>query len=404
MTEKKLKKILLLGGSRFLVPVILKAKELGLYVITCDFLPNNIAHRYSDEYHNISIIDKEQVLKLSKKLKIDGIMSFASDPGVITAAYVAESLNLPSPGPLKSIEILQNKDKFRSFLYENNFLVPAFWSFNKKSDALDISNEFEYPLIIKPTDSAGSKGVTKVNCYEELSYGIDTALKYSISNSFIIEKFIEKSEFSSDCDSFSLNGKLIFSSYSSQRFQTKSASPYVPIAYSWPSSFSVTNVKKFNGELERLLSLLNMNTGIYNIETRVGNDGKEYIMEVAPRGGGNRLAEMVNYVYGVDLIKASIKAALGLSIDVIKPKISKSFFCELILHTYKSGLFSGIEINDSIKNNIIELDLWVNKNDYVSAFTSANYALGTVTLSFNDRNVMDTFLEQHEKFIKIIIE
>ena len=85
-----MKKLLLLGGLRYLIPVIKTAQKMGVHVITCDYLPDNIAHKYSDEYHNVSIIDKEAVLKLAQSLEIDGIMSFAVDPGVATAAYVAK--------------------------------------------------------------------------------------------------------------------------------------------------------------------------------------------------------------------------------------------------------------------------------------------------------------------------
>ena len=84
----KQKRLMLLGGLRYLVPVIQAAHEQGYYVITCDYLPGNIAHRYSDEYCNVSIIDKEAVLAVAKEKEIDGIMSFAVDPGVVTAAYV----------------------------------------------------------------------------------------------------------------------------------------------------------------------------------------------------------------------------------------------------------------------------------------------------------------------------
>ena len=111
-----MKKLLLLGGLRYLMPVIKSVQKMGFYVITCDYLPDNIAHKYSNEYHNISILDKEAVLELAQKLKIDGIMSFAVDPGVPTAAYVSEKLNLPSPGPYESILILQHKDLYRAFL------------------------------------------------------------------------------------------------------------------------------------------------------------------------------------------------------------------------------------------------------------------------------------------------
>ena len=105
------KKILMLGGLRYLIPVIQAAHELGYYVITCDYLPHNVAHKYADEYHNISITDKNAVLELAKELKINGIMSFAVDPGVLTAAYVCDKLGLPG-NPYTSVQILQNKALF----------------------------------------------------------------------------------------------------------------------------------------------------------------------------------------------------------------------------------------------------------------------------------------------------
>lgn len=90
-----MKKLMILGGSRYALPVIEAAKKLGIYTITADYLPDNIAHKYSDEYANVSIIDKEATLEVARRLNIDGIMSFGCDPGVITASYVAEKLGLP---------------------------------------------------------------------------------------------------------------------------------------------------------------------------------------------------------------------------------------------------------------------------------------------------------------------
>lgn len=120
----KQKKLMLLGGIRYLLPVIKAAHEQGYYVITADYLPDNIAHKYSDEYVNVSIIDKDAVLRVAQEKKIDGIMSFGVDPGVVTAAYVQEKLGLPSFGPYESVCILQNKDCFRAFLAEHGFNVP----------------------------------------------------------------------------------------------------------------------------------------------------------------------------------------------------------------------------------------------------------------------------------------
>ena len=179
-----MKKLMLLGGMRYLVPVIEAAHKLGVYVITCDYLPNNIAHKYSDEYCNVSILEKDKVLEKAKELKIDGILSFACDPGVATAAYVAEKMKLPSSGPYESIEILQNKGKFRKFLTDNNFNVPVAKEYTDLETALNDIDMFNWPVIVKPTDSAGSKGVTKVEEKDKLEDAINYALKFSHSNEY----------------------------------------------------------------------------------------------------------------------------------------------------------------------------------------------------------------------------
>ncbi|MDD4610178.1 MAG: carboxylate--amine ligase, partial [Bacteroidaceae bacterium] len=151
----KQKRLLLLGGLNYLIPIIKAAHALNYYVITCDYLPHNVAHSYSDEYHNVSIIDKEAVLALAESLKVDGVMSFAVDPGVITAAYVSEQLGLPTP-PYSSVLILQNKKLFRKFLADNGFNVPKAKGYLDVDieKALNDIREFQWPIIVKPTDSA----------------------------------------------------------------------------------------------------------------------------------------------------------------------------------------------------------------------------------------------------------
>jgi hypothetical protein len=104
-----MKKILMLGGSHFQVPAIKYAKSAGYYVITADSLPENPGHKFSHEYFNVRTTDEKKVLKLAEKLKTDGIVSYASDPGAMSAAYVAEKLSLPG-NPYESVRILRRKD------------------------------------------------------------------------------------------------------------------------------------------------------------------------------------------------------------------------------------------------------------------------------------------------------
>lgn len=399
-----MKKLMLLGGMRYLVPVIEAAHKLGAYVITCDYLPNNIAHKYSDEYCNVSILEKDKVLEKAKELKIDGILSFACDPGVVTAAYVAEKMGLPSSGPYESVEILQNKGKFRKFLTENNFNVPVAKQYTDIETALNDIEMFNWPVIVKPTDSAGSKGVTKVEEKDKLKDAINYALKFSHSNEFIIEDFLEKVGDSSDCDSFSIDGKLKFVSFSAQKFDENCENPYTPAAFTWPASISKIHQEELTNEIQRLLTLLNMKSSIYNIETRECTNGKAYIMECSPRGGGNRLAEMIRYMTGVDMITNIVKSALGMELDVIEQKEIKDNWAEIILHSEKEGIFEKLWISEEISSNIVENDLWIETGTHVGGFSGANEAIGTMVLKFDSEIQMNNVLNNQNNYIKVIVD
>lgn len=399
-----MKKLMLLGGMRYLVPVIEAAHKLGVYVITCDYLPNNIAHKYSDEYCNVSILEKDKVLEKAKELKIDGILSFACDPGVVTAAYVAEKMGLPSSGPYESVEILQNKGKFRKFLTENNFNVPVAKQYTDIETALNDIEMFNWPVIVKPTDSAGSKGVTKVVEKSELRDAINYALKFSHSNEFIIEDFLEKIGDSSDCDSFSIDGKLKFVSFSAQKFDENCENPYTPAAFTWPASISKEHQEELTNEIQRLLKLLDMKNSIYNIETRECTNGKAYIMECSPRGGGNRLAEMIRYMTGVDMITNIVKSALGMELDVIEQKELKDNWAEIILHSEKEGTFEKLWISEEISSNIVENDLWIETGAHVGGFSGANEAIGTMVLKFDSEIQMNNVLNNQNNYIKVIVD
>lgn len=387
---KQMKKLMLLGGLRYLLPVIEAAHQQGYYVITCDYLPHNIAHKYSDEYVDVSIVDKEAVLKVAREKKIDGIMSFAVDPGVITASYVQNEMGLPSFGPYESVCILQNKDRFRAFLTEHGFNVPKAKGFGSMNEALAAKDWYPWPVIVKPTDSAGSKGVSRVDRFEDLKPALEDAFEHSISGRVIVEEFIEKQGCSSDSDSFSLDGGLVFTSFSAQRFDRDATNEYVPAAYSWPSTFTDDQEAYLKTELQRLLTLLHMQTSVYNIETRIGTNGKPYIMEVSPRGGGNRLAEMARMGTGVDIITACVRAAVGDSVPTIKQKTFDGHWAEVILHSEKTGKFKQLNISPEVVPYIKQTDLWVKPGDTVNTFRGANDTIGTLVMRFDtEKKLLD---------------
>lgn len=399
------KKLLLLGGSRYLIPVIKTAHKLGISVVTMDNLPDQPAHSHGDGYCNVSITDRQEVLKQAERLWVDGVMSFACDPGVTTAACVAKQLGLPSPGPAASIELLQNKGAFRRFLADHHFNVPQSECYDDMDRALKEADRFRWPVMVKPADSAGSKGVSMADGRGLLKQSIQNALRYSRSGEFVIEEYIKARRCASDSDCFSINGKMVFLSFSSQWFDRDAGNPYVPAGFSWPSSISAPGRKVLENEIQRLAGLLGMTTGIYNIETRESVDGVPYLMEVSPRGGGNRLAEMIRYVTGVDLIEASVRAAAGLELTQLPegPPPGPGYWAEIILHADKAGYFDGIWISGEIESDVVELDIWAEKGDWVEEFTGADRTLGTVILKSDSPDQLEHIMRHTKQYIRVLV-
>ena len=405
MSNIRQKQLMLLGGLRYLLPVIEAAHNHGYFVITVDYIPDNIAHSYSDAYYNISILDKEAILSLAQDLSIDGIMSFAVDPGVTTAAYVAEKMGLPFQCSYESACILQDKSKFRKFLAENGFNVPFAKCFENMQDALEGAQSFHFPLMVKPVDSAGSKGVSKVDSIDSLQDAIKYALSESHIGHFIIEDYLEKVGYSSDSDCFTINGNLCYCSFSDQLFDKNAINPYTPAAYVWPSTMPILVQKELKKELQRLMTLLHVRTGVYNVETRLCTDGKPYIMEVSPRGGGNRLSEMLGYITSANLVDNAVRAAVGDPVDEISQPDFRGHLAEVILHSGNKGHFRNLYVDETTcRQFLVEKDLWVKEGDIVDDFSGANKAIGTIALKAGSRESLDKILSNINYYIKVVVD
>jgi biotin carboxylase len=400
----KQKKLMLLGGLRYLLPVIEEAHNLGAYVITADYLPDNIAHKYSDEYCNVSIINKDDVLAKAKELEIDGILSHAVDPGVVSAAYVAEQLGLPFQTSYKAACILQDKSLFRQFLKENGFNCPQAKGYSNAEDALKDVDYFNWPVIVKPVDSAGSKGVTKVTAPEDLLSAIEFALSCSISKNFIIEDFLDIVGYQSSADIFTVDGKLVYSAFSDQLFDKAAANPYTPAIEIWPASMEQRYQDDLTEQLQKLFTLLGVKTGIYNVESRVCSNGKAYIMEVSPRGGGNRIAELQDMATNQSLIRAEICKALSLPLEEIVNPVYDGVWCNYILHSSVEGILKSVDLNPEFEQKYIkDKGLIVEEGDHIAPFTGANTSLGTLFLRAETREELDRELAKINNYVRIVL-
>lgn len=398
-----MKKLMSLGGNYFQQTLVKRAKEMGIYVIDVDYLPDNPAHKYADEYHNISIVEKEQVLELARKLKIDGIVSYASDVGAPTAAYVAEKMHIPT-NPYDAVEILTHKDKFRSFMIENNYLVPKSRSFYEKEniqeEVLSFYSEMNKNCIIKPIDASGSKGVTKIECAGQIPDAIQEAMFYSHSKRLIVEEFIDRVGYQIDGDGFIYEGKIAYWGVMDQH-KDETCAPCTPIGLSMPSVQPLEIQNRAKEIVQTIFEKLDMQNGAFNFEYILDRDGNIWILELGPRNGGNLIPDTIFYASGIDLTEYTIKAALGERTDMHYCPTKKKHAASYIWHSVRDGIFQAIEISENLKRKIVQSEIFVNPGDKIYRYKNASHGIGAAILEFDSEDEMLYMMDHMNEFYNV---
>lgn len=398
-----MKKILLLGGAMQQIPSIKKAKELGYYTITCDYLPDNPGHKLADEYYNVSTTDKEAVLELAKRLKIDGVVAYASDPAAPTAAYVAEQLGLPG-NPVASVHLLTQKDLFREFLTKHGFHSPKAKGFCCYEEALEGIKEFRFPVMVKPVDSSGSKGVVKIYSENQLEAAVEEALAYSRSKRIVVEEFIQKKGYQVSGDGFSVDGELVFTSYGNELYSGNGLREYVALGEFWPSLLEPEMKKKIDDELQRLITALGMKTCAYNIEVIIDENDDVYILELGPRNGGSYIPQLIQYATGVDLVEYTIKGAVGEDCAGLTMADTKGVWSNYMILSTQDGVFDHIWFDDAFeKNNLLEVHCSYKPGDEVWVYKNTTHSLGTILFKAETVEEMLAITNNIERYYKVIV-
>lgn len=400
-----MKKILLLGGSLQQIEAIQTAKRQGLYTVLCDYLEDNPGQYYADRFYPVSTTDREAVLEVARKEKADYIIAYASDPAAPTAAYVAEQMHMPG-NPFRSVEILCDKEKFRDFQRKNGFFAPEGSAYSDVKEALrDIENgRFIFPIIAKPVDSSGSKGVGKIEKVSDAEAKLANALLFSRKGRIIVEEMVDTCGRQIVGDGLSVNGKLVFSYFADHHFDEKCENPFVPVSGSFPCSLSGEMLGRVNGEIQRLLTMLDMRTSAYNFEVRTDSNQNIFLMETAPRNGGNFIPEVIKYSCGLDLIECCVRGAMGEEITIESCIEPKGFYAYYVIHSTRDGILDRVEIDPEVrKRHIIQEHIVTGPGENVYAFTGANRVIETLLMKFENMGQMQHMMEHSEEWVHVML-
>ncbi len=343
------KKLAIIGASYLQLPLVKRAKEMGLYTICFAWEEGAVCKDVADVFYPVSIVEKEQILDICRQEQIDGICTIASDVAAPTVAYVAEQMGLVGNSYECALRA-NNKYLMRQAFSKANVPCPLYWCINDHSDikhqTLHITHSF--PLIVKPSDRSGSLGVMKVEKREDLLPAIKAAQGYSFKHEAMVEQFIEGREISVE-----------FISYHGVHYPlqitdkvTTEAPHFVELEHHQPADLTSAQYEEIYTITQRALTALGVTNGASHSEYRITKDGKIYVMEIGARMGGDFIgAALVELSTGYDFLKGVIEVALG---DFNEPHLGEK--------KYSGVLF----VCEETKQLLPVLEQWQNYSDLVA--------------------------------------
>ena len=333
-----MKKIAIIGASYLQAPLIEKAKQLGLETHVFAWAANDVGEKIADYFYPISIVEKEEILSKCVEIGVDGVCTIASDLAVITANYVADKMGLVG-NSLECTLKSTNKHEMRNCFEMNGDPSPKSIRVSSVDDLKEI--ELSYPVIVKPLDRSGSRGITKLESADGLEEAIHIAIEQGFEDAALVEEFVEGNEYSVEYISWEGTHSFLALTYK----YTSGAPHFIETGHIEPAPVDEKVVERIKSITEHALDSLEIKYGASHTEVKVNKDGAIKIIEIGGRMGGDFIgSSLVKLSTGVDFVEQVIRVSLG-----EKPLIIKKKGC------YAGVRFifdrSDIELFNNIKTN-----------------------------------------------------
>ncbi len=392
------KKLMILGASQLQLPAIIKAKEMGLHVIVLDINKDAVGTVYADEFYEISTIDIEHIVIKAKELKIDGIMTLATDMPMRAVAAVGEMLGLNTINYETAI-MATNKVKMREILSYYGVPIPFFSSVRTYEDFKRVVNTFHGDLIVKPADSSGSRGVFLLQDNIELEKIYNYSKKYSRSGEIIIEEYMKGLEVS--VETITINGNTHVIAITDK---VTTGPPYfVEMGHSIQSLLPEDIKKNIEEVAKAAISALGIDNSPAHTEIIITNQGAKIVELGARLGGDNITTSLVPLATGVDMVRACIDLAIG-----NKPDVRQKFSKGSAIRYFNSheGVLSKIDGIDEVKNKagIFEVTLLKSLGDKVNNIRNSTDRIGYVIAHAESPQMAIHICQQAMDEIKIVIQ
>lgn len=303
-----MKKILIIGAGFLQDFVIQKAKKMGYETLTVDADPNAVGFKSADKYGVVNIVDEKACLEYARREKVDGVLTAATDYGVLTAAYVAREMKLPGLD-YEAAKLIKNKYKVRKCLYEAHIDdTEQAYEIDSRTDLQTLCEKLNFPVMVKPCDGSGSRGASRVDDPERFAEACEAAMNSSITHRAEVETFIVGKEYGAE--SLVADGEVHVLSIM-RKWMTEPPY-YAELGHAIPTDLPADVEERAKKCVENAIKALGINFGSVNMDMLITPDGKIHIIDIGARMGGNMIGPcVIPYGTGIDYMANMIRNAVG---------------------------------------------------------------------------------------------
>lgn len=385
-----MKRLLVIGAGFLQTFVIKKAKELGYYVVVVDGNPHAEGFEFADTYRCIDIVDEETCLHFAKKEQIDGVLTAATDYGVLTASYIAENMDIPGL-KYKTAQLIKNKYLVRKMLYENKVDdTEQAYEITEDTDIVTLASLLTYPIMIKPCDGSGSRGVSRVDHPAEVLKACKCAMDSSITHKAEIESFINGKEYG--VESLVVNGEIHVLAVMKKNM-TKPPY-YAELGHAIPCGLSSEMEVRIRAIVKKAIAVLGIDHGSVNMDLLITETGKIHIIDIGARMGGNLIgSHIVPYGTGIDYMGNMIRNAIGDSVNLVSLGVGNNVVTRLL--ALKPGRILKIpDIQNIAQKYGVEIYHHMHVDDVINEYHSNLDGYGYIVSKDDDFDKAETKAEQ----------
>lgn len=392
------KKLLILGAGVYQVPLILKAKEMGLYTIAASYAGPYPGLAIADETWEIDTTDYRKLLKKAQETQIDGVCTTGTDVSVISVGYLCQELGLHGI-PFTAASLATNKAAMKEAFLAGGVSTPSAFKVYSKEEALQAFTRMGVPVIAKAVDSSGSRGINRAETEAELMTAYDKAMEVTHKNYVLIETFITAHEIGVDG---LVSGGKVQLLLPHDKFTHTSGSATLPEGHCFPYHCSDALMKRIKAETERAVKALGLDNCAFNSDVLVTEDSA-YILEMGGRAGATCIPELISIYTGLDYYAYLIRIALGETVFIDSESIQNNPCMAKLLFSKKDGILSSIDTDtlSLLRTENVTVALDYPTGTSVSAVHNGTNRIGHVIAETDSLEEMNQIMSAVRRTIKI---